>query len=130
MATAEWGEQRWTFKRAGFWSPKVTVRVAGSERDAAVFTPKWKGGGELVFGDGRRFTLKSLSFWGAQWAFESEDGAEVISVHGPHGLIHSKGEVSVGLAAGRLPETPILLLLIWYLRLLMQEEASVTASCA
>src|SRR5262249_16790111 len=116
LATAEYGDRRWTFKRTGFWSPRVSVREEGSTADIAILTPKWKGGGELIFQTGRRFTLKSLSFWGGDWAFETDDGAEVISVHGPHGLIHNKGEASVGLSASRLPETPVLLLLIWYLR--------------
>lgn len=129
LAMAEYGRRRWTFKRTGFWSPRVSVREAGSPTDAAVFTPKWKGGGELVFQSGRRFTLKSMSFWGGEWAFETQDGTEVVSVHGPHGLIHSQGEASLGLPAGDLPETPVLLLLIWYLRLLMQDDTGVVATC-
>jgi hypothetical protein len=126
LAAAEFGQHRWTFKRSGFWSPKVSVRDAGSEVDTAVFTPQWKGGGELLFQSGRRFILKSVSFWGGEWTFETGDGSEVVSVHGPHGLVYSKGEVSLGLTAAALPETPVLLLLIWYLRLLMQEDAAVT----
>jgi hypothetical protein len=130
LATAEYGGRSWTFKRTGFWSPRVSIREAGSPDDTAIFTPKWKGGGELAFQSGRRFTMKSVNFWGGQWTFETEDGAEVISVHGPHGLLHNKGEVSVGLTAGRLPETPVLLLLIWYLRLLMQDDAAAASVVA
>ena len=133
LATGEYAQSRWTFKRTGFWSPRVTVREAGAERDAIVFTPQWRGGGELAFESGRRFKLKSVSFWGGEWAFETEDGTEVVSVHGPHGLIHTTGAVSVGLPAGKLPETPVLLLLIWYLRLLMRDDesaAAVTVCCS
>lgn len=127
LATAEYGDARWTFKRTGFWSPRVTVRQPGSETDLAIFTPRWSGGGELAFAAGRKFQLKSLSFWGGEWAFETEDGSEVLSVRGPHGLVRNSGEASLGLAAASLPETPILLMLIWYLRLLMLEDAAATA---
>lgn len=127
LATAEYGDARWTFKRTGFWSPRVVVRQAGSETDLAVFTPRWSGGGELAFAAGRKFELKSLSFWGGEWAFETADGSEVVSVRGPHGLVRNRGEASLGLCAARLPETPVLLLLIWYLRLLMQEDAAASA---
>src|SRR5271169_4895055 len=64
LATAEYGEARWTFKRTGFWSPRVSVRQAGSEADLAIFTPRWTGGGGLAFAAGRKFQLRSLSFWG------------------------------------------------------------------
>jgi hypothetical protein len=130
LAVAEYGGRRWTFKRSGFWSPRVSVREEGSAVDSAVFTPKWKGGGEIVFQSGRRFILKSISFWGGEWSFENESGAEVISAHGPHGLAHSQGEVSVGLGAATLPETPVLLLVIWYLRLLMLDDASAATMAA
>ena len=124
LATATYGDTRWTFKRSGFWSPSVSVREAGSDYDLAVFTPRWTGGGELAFTNGRRFQLRSVSFWGGEWAFETEEGSEVVSVHGPHGMVRACGEASLGLPAGSIPETPVLLLLIWYLRLLMQEDAS------
>ena len=54
LADAESGGERWTFKRQGFWNPRVTVRVAGSEADIATFQPRWTGGGTLELADGRR----------------------------------------------------------------------------
>ena len=130
LATAEYGGHRWTFKRTGFWSPAISVREAGSDTDAAVFSPRWKGGGEVIFRSGRRFVLKSVSFWGGEWAFETEEGSEVVSLHGPHGLFHNQGDASLGLGAGARSETPVLLLLIWYLRLLMQADAASAAAVA
>jgi hypothetical protein len=130
LATATYGDARWTFKRTGFWSPRVTVRQAGSETDLAIFTPRWTGGGQLAFAAGRQFQLKSLSFWGGEWVFETADGSEAVSVRGPRGLMKHSGEASLGLSARSLPETPILLLLIWYLRLLMLEDAAATAGAS
>jgi len=127
LATAEWHRPprlHMTFKRSGFWSPKVTVRDVGSEIDLAVFAPRWSSGGELAFSDGRKFLLKSTNFWGGEWAFETQQRDEVVSVRGPHGLVRHSGQVSLGLTAANISETPILLLLIWYLRILMQDDAA------
>src|SRR5215510_2121011 len=114
LATAECSGQRWTFKRTGFWSPTVSVRAAGSTSDSAIFTPRWKGGGELVFQSGRRFLLKSVRFWGGEWAFETDEGTEIVSAI-PHGIIRNRAETYLGLPAATLAETPLLILLIWYL---------------
>ncbi len=57
LATAERAGRRWTFKRTGFFSPRVSVREAGSEADLAIFTPGWTGAGLVAFRSGRRFHL-------------------------------------------------------------------------
>ena len=55
LATAETAEGRWTFKRVGFWRPKVTVRAAGSDADLAVFEPRWTGSGTLTLASGHSY---------------------------------------------------------------------------
>lgn len=56
LATATSAEGSWTFKRVGFFNPRVTVRKAGEEVNLAVYTPKWTGReGILEFPDGRVF---------------------------------------------------------------------------
>src|SRR5271165_6025854 len=69
LATGICGEARWTFKRTGFLSPKISVREAGSETEFAMFTPGWTGSGWVVFGSGRRYHLRHTNFWGTEWAF-------------------------------------------------------------
>ena len=49
LALARSTEGNWTFKRSGFLSPRVTVRLAGSETEVAVFKPSWRGEGTLAF---------------------------------------------------------------------------------
>lgn len=46
-ASAEVASQRWTFKREGFFHPRVTVRVPDSDVNVAVFHPQWSSGGNL-----------------------------------------------------------------------------------
>src|SRR5262245_37270197 len=55
LALAETPEGRWTFKRSGFWRPHITVRVADTDHDSAVFEPGWSGGGTLTVTGGPTF---------------------------------------------------------------------------
>jgi hypothetical protein len=62
LADAEAEGHHWTFKRQGFWQPRVSVRVPGSDADVAVFRPHWAGGGTLEFADGRTLRFSSANF--------------------------------------------------------------------
>ncbi|MEO8373142.1 MAG: hypothetical protein ABI806_28410 [Candidatus Solibacter sp.] len=127
LARADSVNGSWTFKRSGLLTPRVTVRQAGEAADTAVFFPKWTGGGELQFADGARYMLKSLSFWGGDWAFENLRGETLLSLHGPHGFLKSHGEIEVNTTGGAA-ELTLLAALAWYLRLLMIEDAAVSSA--
>ncbi|MGO4881853.1 MAG: hypothetical protein ACLP59_13650 [Bryobacteraceae bacterium] len=127
---AECGFSQWTFKRTGFLSPKITVREPGSESDLAVFTPGWTGRGWVVFNSGRRYRLRHTDFWGSQWVFETADGAAAVTLGAIHGFFKQGGAAMVSPSAAGLPEAPVLLLLIWYVRLLMHADAEAGAVVA
>jgi len=127
LATGECGGSRWTFKRTGFLSPRITVRQVGSETDIAVFTPSWSGCGWVVFNSGRRYQLRPLNFWRSEWAFETEAGTPAITLAGPKGMFKHGGTSQVAREVAALPETPVLLMLMWYVRLLMNEDAAAAA---
>ena len=56
LATAETADGCWTFKRVGFWHPRVTIRECGAEADLAVFRNNtWSDGGQLDLPGGRAF---------------------------------------------------------------------------
>ena len=78
LATAQTAEKTWTFKRVGFFNPRVTVRSPGSEVDIAVFKPSWGYGGTLEV-QGKTFTWKKLDFWGNKWGFTWQDGTVLLS---------------------------------------------------
>lgn len=130
LATGEFGEGKWTFKRAGFLCPRVSVREAGSDADIGIFTPTWTGSGWLTLSSGRRYHLRHTNFWATEWAFEIEDGTTAITLAGPHGLFKHGGYARVSQSVAAQPETPIMVLLIWYLRLLMNQDAGVVAAIA
>jgi len=123
LATGESGGGKWTFKRMGFMSPRVSVREAGSETDLAIFTPGWTGSGWLVFRTGRRYQLRHTNFWATEWAFQAEGENPAVTLTGPHGVFKQGGNARVAPSAAGSPETPVMLLLIWYLRILMSTDA-------
>jgi hypothetical protein len=124
LATGTQGKNRWTFKRTGFLAPRITVRAEGSEREIAEYTPHWCGGGWVGFDSGRRYQLRHTNFWGTEWAFEAPDGTAAISLSGCSGVFKQSGVIQVAPGVATLPETPVLALLIWYVRLLMNEDAA------
>lgn len=130
LAAGEYGSGKWTFKRTGFLSPRISVRAEGSDTDIATFTPGWMGGGWIVFGWGRRYQLRQSNFWGTQWTFQGEDGKPAITLSARQGFLKEGGLVTVAPSAQGLTETPVLLLLIWYVRVLMNEDASAAATAA
>ena len=123
LADAEAEANHWTFKRQGFWHPRVTVRAAGSDADIAVFHPRWVGGGTLEFADGRALRLSSANFWQSEWVWQEKE-QPLIRFKGRHGLIKAKGAVEIQPEAVRIPDLPLLVLLGWYLILLYAEDAA------
>ena len=127
LATAESADGCWTFKRVGFWQPRVTVRVCGSETDIATFTNNtWSGGGTLVLPDSRKL-LASTNMWATQYEFKTETDASLIH-YKMHGMIRLSSDVTLQPAAADLPELPWLVPFGWYLTILMyMDSASASA---
>jgi hypothetical protein len=123
LADAEAEGHHWTFKRQGFWQPRVTVRVAGSDADLAVFRPHWAGGGTLEFADGRPINFRSANFWHSEWVWQEKD-QPLILFKGRHGLVKAKGAVEIQPAAAGRPDVALLVLLGWYLILLHADDAA------
>jgi hypothetical protein len=129
LADAEAAEGHWTFKRQGFWHPRVTVRIAGSDADIAVFQPRWVGGGTLEFPDGRALRLSSANFWRSEWVWQDKE-QPLIRFKGRHGLIKANGAVEIQPEAVRLPDLSLFVLLGWYLILLYAEDAAAASSAS
>ena len=123
LADAEAAGGHWTFKRQGFWQPRVTVRTAGSDADLAVFHPRWVGGGTLEFPDGRAVRLSSANFWQSEWVWQ--DGEKpIIWFKGRHGLVKARGAVEIKPEDASHPDLAMLVLLGWYLILLHAEDST------
>jgi hypothetical protein len=129
LADAESEAQHWTFKREGFWQPRVTVRVPGSDADVAVFRPHWAGGGTLEFADGHTLRLSSANFWQSEWVWQDKE-QPLILFKGRHGFVKARGAVEIQPAAASRPDTPLLVLLGWYLILLHADDSAAASSGA
>ncbi len=66
LALGETSDSQWTFKRVGFLSARVTVRVAGSESNIAVFESGFGSGGTLHLAGSRRLHWNKTGFWNPQ----------------------------------------------------------------
>src|ERR1700730_10112241 len=126
LADAEADGHHWTFKRQGFWQPRITIRVAGSDADIAVFRPHWAGGGTLELIDGPTVRLSSANFWQSEWVWQEKD-QPLMLFKGRHGIVKAKGAVEIQPGAAGRPDTPLLVLLGWYLILLHAEDANAAA---
>jgi hypothetical protein len=126
LATAEAADGRWTFKRAGYLRPRVTVRAEGSEADVATLEPGWTGSGVLQLSDGLRYRWANTSFWSGEWAFVSEAGTVLVRFL-PGYSRKKRGTVHVEPEARTLRHLSLLLLLGWYLVVLMAQDTAVIA---
>ena len=129
LADAEAEGEHWTFKRQGFWQPRVTVRAPGSDADLAVFRPRWAGGGTLEFADGRTAQLRSANFWQSEWVWQEKDQPLVL-FKGRHGFVKARGAVEIQTGAVAREDTPLLLLLGWYLILLHADDTAAASAGA
>lgn len=128
LATARTADGTWTFKRGGFLTPIVTVRAPGSEKDLAVLTVVWGGGGDLAIAGTRTYAWKRRGFWSGQWGFEWIDGGHILHFEPKFSIAKRKAELHLEPAAHAVPELPLLATLGWYLLILMaQDEASSVA---
>jgi hypothetical protein len=129
FATATSADGSWTFKRAGFWQTRVTVRRSDSETDIAVFKNNtWHGGGTLELSDGRKYPA-STNFWETQYEFKTESGETLITYKKIHGILHLSSAVEIHSPVKSISETPWMVLLGWYLTVMMHKDsAAVTAT--
>jgi len=131
LADAEAVGARWTIKREGFLTPRITARVFGSDANVAVFYPSLGGGGEVVLAGGARYLWKCTSFWRSEWSFLSNENAPLLQFH-RNGFVRMSSQLRVMKAC---PATTLLALLGWYLVVVTSEDvaatiAPMTALCA
>jgi len=135
LAVGECSEGRFTFKRAGFLRPYVTVRREGYDGNLA--TMRFSSGsvimnaafgvsGILEFETGHRFAFNRLSFWKSRWAFTDESGIPMVTFNRK-----MKGKPSADVVInedfGDIDYIHILLILGWYVIMLDYEEAEATS---
>lgn len=118
LARALTAGQEWTFQREGFWHPQVSIRVAGSDDNVAVFKPSWTGGGTLELMESRVLRLGAANFWHSQWDWLDSSGKALVHFKSHLGMFRMEGQVDIESEAATLSELPLLVMLGWYLLIL------------
>jgi len=135
LAIAAAADGRWTFKRVGFFSTRITIRVEGQEDELAVYHPKWTGTeGKLQFSSGEIYTWKVANFWATQFVWLAGDQQLVLFRPGVEDSSMSdwfktQARVEIRPEASTLSHVSLLVLLGWYLMILKeQDDAAATAA--
>ncbi len=125
LATAESAEGAWTFKRVGFFRPRVTVRASDQGPDMAVFKNNtWANGGTLELPDGRRY-LADTNFWETRFEFRTDAGEALIRYRNVGGLLHLSSVIEI---QRFVAETPWMVLLGSYLIVMMRQDSAAVAA--
>lgn len=128
LATAETAGQSWTFKREGFWHPRITVRLPGSDDNIATFQPGWAGGGTLDLAWGPQVRFAAANFWHSQWDWIHAQGQPLVHFKSHHGLLKVEGQVEIEPGGIELPDLPLLVVLGWYLLVLFARDAAASSA--
>lgn len=130
LATYETTDGRWTFKRTGFFSARITVRAEGSEIDTAIFQPGgWGTSGTLAIVGGPAYVWRSHGFWRASYEFQDAMGASVIEIAPPTGVFGRSAEVTIHACAAHAEHAALLPGLAWYLVMMAEEDSAAIAAC-
>ena len=128
LATGRTSDLDFTFKRAGFMMPYVTVRKIAYDQEIGKMRMGFGGNGLLEFADGRRFSFTKTGFWNPEWAFCSDDGRRLCTFTMASTLTKRQADVLLDPDGRRLPNVIMLLILGWYVIILQAEEAATAAS--
>jgi hypothetical protein len=113
-AEGELDSRRWTFESTSLPHARITIRGADPSGE---FTD-----GIAAFSNGARYQWRRHHVWGATWCFHREGDRSSVCVEQESDSLQSGGKVSLCCGGGQQPETPILVLLAWYLRVLAFER--------
>jgi len=111
-AVGELDGSRWIFDYHCAAHPHVSIVAAGSKATVAEFVPRVTGGGTVTFTSGASYCWNRARIWSPQWC---------ICLTQQAGPLVEGGTVQVCQEAAQRPETAILVLLAWYLRVLAFE---------
>ncbi|MGA9625982.1 MAG: hypothetical protein WBL65_22155 [Bryobacteraceae bacterium] len=109
---------RWSFRYSTKLHPRVTVHRGDSQELVAEYIPCLMGGGLVSFHSGARYRWRKASVWGDKWCFRQQGQKSSVCLSQETGPLTQGGKVSICCGAADLPETPALLLLAWFLRIM------------
>jgi hypothetical protein len=137
LAVAETVENAWSFKRVGFFNPRVTVRRSGEQLDLGTYQPRWTGTeGTLIMAGGRSFQWKVTNFWATSYTFQDSAGEPLLwfkeGSEESHisNVFKIQALVAIEPPGWQLAELDLLLTLGWYLLILHHDDAAAATTAA
>jgi hypothetical protein len=130
-ALAESARGRWTYKRVGFFTIRITIREEGADVDSAVFKPDFWGNGRLTFKDGSSYVWKPTNVWRTAWVLTDASKQPVVSfrpgVRGQKLQETFKTQATVTIEAGAPSDERLFMLLSFGVYMLAGQEVDETA---
>ncbi len=125
-AIGEIDGQRWTFEHHESSQPQVIVRDELDPEPLATFTQRWTGAAVVKFRNGSEFFCQRSHVWSTTYCFRrnSRKGSVCISQEAP---AKPGSRVTICGEAIGMAETPVLVVLGWYVEILMAERFVETA---
>jgi hypothetical protein len=123
LSVGELDGRRWTFQHTGGSHPRVAIGHGDASAPVAEYVPWLTGGGVVSFAGGPSYCWNRSKIWSPTWCFrrQGESRGCSICVSQRAGPLRDGATVKVCGEAALLPETPILVLLAWYLRVMAFE---------
>lgn len=112
----------WKFRRTGCFRTGTEIVDPNSNRQIAVFRPKWSGGGTLAVSDGQGFQITCKGFWRPVWTVWAESGQAILHLHTREKAVELPRTVQ--LSEDRLT---LLAIFTWHIMRQAAEEAASTA---
>jgi hypothetical protein len=127
LATGRSADGEWTFKRAGFIHPRITVREPGRDTDLYSVQVTWGGEGILdIPGRGNFRWIPNV--WHRRWVLQGPDGKEVMHMT-LNGFTKISGAITINPKWLNDRMLSLVTLLGWYLMMLVvSDEAAATYS--
>ena len=107
--------QKYSFKRSGFWKPFVTVRKDGAPHDWATIELSWLSESRLVMPDGRSYGWSLTSMWRQEWAFAANDKTPLVTFKTKNTVKGLQADVMLAQSVKHHADAPLLVALGWYL---------------
>ena len=128
LADAVAADGHWTFKRIGFLSPQISVRLHGSDANLARFKPQWTGDGGLEFPSGQCFRWSGSGLWRSRWSFTNVSGERLVDFEPCDSFFKTSASVKITPTGREMAELSLLVLLGWYLMLLRSDDDTAVAA--
>ncbi|MBM4160320.1 MAG: hypothetical protein FJ217_04380 [Ignavibacteria bacterium] len=122
-AVAEAEDGSWRFERVGFWKTKTIIKTGESETEIAAYeTNVWKGGGSLIFPNGRKYVMVA-NIWKSRFEFRTDADETLIEINNSS-VLRLSATVRMYRKAVRIPEFPMIVLFGSYLVVMSRRDAA------